>query len=77
VVQQCHPASIEDHLASGRPWDLDRTAGGLLILHPHQGTDREGWYEGTADALWQQAPLIGDYEPEQLLVVSAGRRVPA
>src|SRR5205823_459265 len=31
VVQQFHPASIEDHLANGRPWDLDRTTGGLLL----------------------------------------------
>src|SRR5688572_13835140 len=71
VVQQFHPASLEDHLANGRPWDLDRTHGGLLFLHPSKGTDREGWHSGTADALWRQAPLIRDFAPDALVVVSA------
>ena len=44
VVQQFNPISLSDHLANGRPWDLDRTAGGLLILQPRMGHDgREGF----------------------------------
>jgi glucose-1-phosphate adenylyltransferase len=71
VVQQFHPVSIEDHLANGRPWDLDRTTGGLLLLHPQRGSDREGWHSGTADALWRQAPLLREAAPEHIVVVSA------
>jgi len=71
VVEQFHPVSIADHLANGRPWDLDRTRGGLLVLHPHKGSEREGWHSGTADALWRQAPLIREYAPDHLVVVSA------
>jgi len=71
VVQQHNPGVLSDHLANGRPWDLDRTTGGLLVLHPHQGDERGGWHEGTADALWRQAPLIREFGPEALVVVSA------
>ncbi|GAA0240077.1 glucose-1-phosphate adenylyltransferase family protein [Cryptosporangium japonicum] len=71
VIEQFHPVSLTDHLANGRPWDLDRTHGGLLTLHPHRGTDREGWHQGTADALWRQAPLIREFDPDHLVVVSA------
>jgi glucose-1-phosphate adenylyltransferase len=71
VIEQFNPASIADHLANGRPWDLDRTSGGLLILHPHLGADKEGWHHGTADALWRQAELIRQFAPEHLVVVSA------
>ncbi|GAA3396098.1 glucose-1-phosphate adenylyltransferase family protein [Cryptosporangium minutisporangium] len=71
VIEQFHPASLADHLANGRPWDLDRTHGGLLTLHPHLGTEREGWHQGTADALWRQAPLIREFDPDHLVVVSA------
>ncbi|MFG1923018.1 glucose-1-phosphate adenylyltransferase family protein [Cryptosporangium sp. NPDC048952] len=71
VIEQFHPVSLTDHLANGRPWDLDRTHGGLLTLHPHLGTEREGWHQGTADALWRQAPLIREFDPEHLVVVSA------
>jgi glucose-1-phosphate adenylyltransferase len=71
VVQQFHPVSLEDHLSNGRPWDLDRTTGGLLLLHPAQGTDKEGWHTGTADALWRQSDLLREYDPEVVVVVSA------
>lgn len=71
VIEQFHAASIADHLANGRPWDLDRTYGGLLILHPDPSVPGESWHRGTADALWRQAPLIREFAPEHLVVVSA------
>jgi glucose-1-phosphate adenylyltransferase len=39
VSQQFNPVSLSDHLANGRPWDLDRTSGGLLLLPPREGND--------------------------------------
>jgi dTDP-glucose pyrophosphorylase len=71
VLQQQHPASLSSHIANGRPWDLDRTGGGLMVLHPAKGTKREGWHEGTADALWRNAPLIRELDPDVLLLASA------
>ena len=71
VVEQTHPFSLQQHLSNGRPWDLDRTNGGLLLLHPRRGDDRAGWQEGTADALWRYGQLIRDFAPDALLVLSA------
>src|SRR3954447_14651894 len=72
VAQQFNPISLFDHLANGRPWDLDRTDGGLLILQPRLGQDeREGFQQGTADSLWRNAPLIREFAPRALVVVSA------
>ena len=71
VSVQFHPTSLADHLANGRPWDLDRTAGGLLTLPPFQGTDRGGWHTGTADSLWRNAELVREYDPDALVVVSS------
>jgi glucose-1-phosphate adenylyltransferase len=71
VSAQFHPVSLAEHLANGRPWDLDRTDGGLMMLQPHRGTEREGWHAGTADALWRAAPLIRQHSPDALLVLSA------
>jgi glucose-1-phosphate adenylyltransferase len=72
VVQQFNPISLSDHLANGRPWDLDRTTGGLLILQPRMGNDgRDGFPKGTADALWRNAPMIREFAPEALVVLSA------
>jgi glucose-1-phosphate adenylyltransferase len=71
VSIQFHPTSISEHLANGRPWDLDRTTGGLLTLPPFQGTDRGGWNTGTADSLWRQADLIRAFAPDALVVASS------
>ena len=72
VAQAFNPISLSDHLANGRPWDLDRTTGGLLILQPRLGhDDRGGFPSGTADVLWRNAPLIREFEPEALVVLSA------
>ncbi|MGY1638408.1 glucose-1-phosphate adenylyltransferase family protein [Geodermatophilus sp. SYSU D00742] len=71
VSVQFHPTSLAQHLANGRPWDLDRTTGGLLTLPPYQGTERGGWVSGTADSLWRYAPLVRDFAADALVVVSA------
>ena len=71
VIEQFNPVSLTDHLANGRPWDLDRTTGGLLVLHPRLGEGAEGWHQGTADALWRNASLIREHDAEALVVVSA------
>ena len=71
VSVQFHPMSISDHLANGRPWDLDRSVGGLMTLPPFLGDDRGGWNTGTADSLWRQAEKIRDFAPDALVVVSS------
>ena len=72
VSQQFNPVSLSDHLANGRPWDLDKTSGGLLLLQPRQGhDDRVGFASGTADTLWRNAPLVRQFAPDALVVVSA------
>ena len=71
VSIQFHPTSLHDHLANGRPWDLDRTSGGLMTLPPFMGTDRGGWNTGTADSLWRHADLIRGFGADALVVVSS------
>ena len=71
LLQQYQPHSLEDHLANGRPWDLDRTDGGLLILHPFTGAEGEGFTEGNADALWRHRKLIAEFGADVVLVLSA------
>jgi glucose-1-phosphate adenylyltransferase len=71
VLEQYNPVSLASHLANGRPWDLDRTTGGLLLLHPRQGGDRGGWHTGTADALWRHADLVRRHAPDALVLLSA------
>jgi glucose-1-phosphate adenylyltransferase len=71
VAEQYQPHALEDHLANGRPWDLDRTSGGLLILHPFTGGEEGGFHHGNADVLWHHRRLIRQFDPDVVLVLSA------
>ncbi len=71
VVQQYEPHLLNDHLAGGRPWDLDGTRGGLRALPPFEGGAGEGFAEGNADVLARQARLIDAFDPEVVLISSA------
>ncbi len=71
VVQQYEPHLLNEHLAGGRPWDLDRSRGGLQILPPYQGDEGAGFAEGNADALARQLRLVEAFDPDVVLVVSA------
>jgi len=53
VLTQYQPRSLNEHIGLGRPWDLDRSTGGVRLLQPYQSTagDRGAWQEGTADAI--------------------------
>jgi glucose-1-phosphate adenylyltransferase len=71
VIEQFQAHSINQHLANGRPWDLDRTYGGLQILPPFQGEKESGWHQGNADALWRNRRVIAEFGADLILVLSA------
>jgi glucose-1-phosphate adenylyltransferase len=78
VIEQFEPHGLNDHLANGRPWDLDRTYGGLRILPPHHSSgDAEkdgsvqGFAKGNADAIHRHRRAIRDFGPDVILVLSA------
>jgi glucose-1-phosphate adenylyltransferase len=67
-------ATLEEQVANGRPWDLDRTHGGLRLLMPQQGTgtaEEEGFARGNADVLYRIRQQIKTADPEMVLVLSS------
>ncbi len=71
VVEQYEPHGLNDHLANGRPWDLDRTEGGLQVLPPWKGEGEDGFVEGNAEALRSHAKIIEGFAPDVVLTMSA------
>ncbi|MDQ4123955.1 MAG: glucose-1-phosphate adenylyltransferase [Acidobacteriota bacterium] len=76
VIEQYELHSLNEHLSNGRPWDLDRTYGGLLVLPPNQNRDDEqetesGFAEGNADAIYRHRSFIRSFNPDILIVLSA------
>ena len=75
VLTQYAPRSLIDHIGVGRPWDLDRSRGGVTLLQPYLGRGRSReWYRGTADAVLQNVEFIADRDPD-LVVILAGDHV--
>ena len=70
VITQHAPISLHDHIGAGRPWDLDRRSGGVLVLQPYLTRSSAGWYRGTADSIAQNWDVISDRQPARTLVLS-------
>jgi len=66
--------SLHKHVANGRPWDLDRTRGGLQWLPPEEGSgsaSQDGFSAGNADDLYRNLKGINDFGADVVLVLSA------
>ena len=70
VLQQYEAHTLSEYLSNGRPWDLDRTYGGLRIVHPYLGDEESGWYEGNADAIQRNREAIARFDPEIVVTLS-------
>jgi glucose-1-phosphate adenylyltransferase len=71
ILTQYRPHSLNEHIANGRPWDLDRTfSGGVRILQPYIGREDSDWYAGTADAVFQNINFVRQREPELVLILA-------
>ena len=70
VLTQSQPLALNDYIGSGQPWDLDRNNGGVHILPPYQQISGTDWYNGTANAIYQNIPFIERYDPDYVLILS-------
>ena len=70
VLTQYQPLELNDYIGSGKPWDLDRSYGGVHVLPPYQKAKTADWYKGTANAIYQNMHFIERYNPEYVLVLS-------
>lgn len=70
VLTQYEPLELNEYIGNGQPWDLDRSFGGAHILQPYQGKKRTSWYEGTANAIYQNMHFMKMYNPEYVLILS-------
>lgn len=70
VLTQYQPLVLNEYIGNGQPWDLDRNFGGVHVLSPYQKKAKSAWYEGTANAIYQNLNFIKMYNPEYVLILS-------
>lgn len=70
VLTQYRPTSLNQHIGIGRPWDLDRSRGGIQLLQPAPGSFAADWYQGTADAIYQNLLHLKRRRVDEVLILS-------
>jgi glucose-1-phosphate adenylyltransferase len=70
ILTQYRPHSLHDHIGVGKPWDLDRARGGIRLLQPYLGRRESDWYKGTADAVFQNLPMLADWKMDLAVILS-------
>lgn len=71
VLTQYRPRSLVNHIGSGRAWGYDTPDRHIEILQPYLGRADMDWYQGTADAVYQNLYLIAQSRAEEVLILSA------
>lgn len=58
VLTQYRPYLLHSYIGTGAAWNLDIPGGGVAILPPYATQTGGAWYEGTADAVYQNLDYI-------------------
>lgn len=70
VLTQYRPRSLNDHIGIGKPWDLDRSSGGVRLLQPYRGGPYGDWQRGSADAIRRNLDYLLLQKEECVLILS-------
>jgi len=70
ILTQYQPLSLISHIGIGIPWELDRQGNKIRILQAHLARDSHDWYQGTANAIYQNLEYIEQQDDELVLILS-------
>ena len=70
VLTQYESAVLSNYVGNGSTWGFDGVNGKCQSLAPHQTEEGANWYNGTADAIYQNLDFLDDEDPEYVLILS-------
>jgi glucose-1-phosphate adenylyltransferase len=70
VLTQYRPRSLVNHIGAGRAWGYDSLRSNLQILQPYLGRADMDWYQGTADAVYQNLYVIEEARAREVLILA-------
>ena len=65
ILTQYLPHSLNEHIGSGKPWDMDRRDSHVNLLQPHAD-----WYNGTADSIRKNMNVLYESDAKYVLILS-------
>jgi len=69
VLTQYQPLVLNEYIGNGHPWDLDKMYGGVHVLSPFETKEGADWFQGTANAIYQNMRFIERYSPEHVIIL--------
>ena len=69
VLTQYRPHELNRYI-TGSSLNMDRRNGGIYVLPPYMHDKGGHWYDGTADAIYQNKDFINSYHAEHVLILS-------
>ena len=71
ILTQYQPLELNWYIGNGSSWDLDSEGGGTFVLPPYMNDkDSSNWYQGTADAIYQNLNFLDMIDPQYVVVLS-------
>ncbi|KGP76852.1 glucose-1-phosphate adenylyltransferase [Desulfosporosinus sp. Tol-M] len=70
ILIQYKPFLLNSYIRLGSAWDLNNPFGGVHVLPPFLGDAEGSWYNGTANAVYQNYEFIDFYNPEYVIILS-------
>jgi len=71
ILTQYQPLELNEYIGNGQPWGLNKSQSTAMVLPPYERNDKKnGWYKGTANAIYQNIDFIERYHPEYVVILS-------
>jgi len=70
ILSQYKPHSLLEHVGNGESWDMLGRNRFAAFLPPFKGINQSDWYQGTADAVFQNLDFLRTHRPEHVLILS-------
>jgi len=70
VLTQYESTPLNTYVSNGSNWGIDGKKSLTVALTPHQTEDGASWYNGTADAIYQNLDFLDQEDPEYVVILS-------
>ena len=70
VLTQYESVALNNYIGNGEKWGFNGVGGKCIPLPPRQTEEGASWYNGTADAIYQNLDFLDEEDPEYVLILS-------
>ncbi|MFA6377314.1 MAG: sugar phosphate nucleotidyltransferase, partial [Acholeplasmataceae bacterium] len=70
VLTQYESVTLNNYIGDGGKWGFDGVQSIAVALPPRQTEEGLSWYEGTADAIYQNLDFLDSQNPDYVLILS-------